>query len=102
MSYRILGFLKCRMTNAINSKCGFTRGSNPKRGNIIDIYNKLAHTKKRRPQDITDNIYLNDNKCNTLAEDVDTKNIWTVYYSETLNGTNRKSNYCTREKVKEQ
>ena len=90
------------MTNAINSKCGFTRGSNPNRGNIIAIYNKLAHTKKRRPQDITDNIYLNDNKGNTLAEDVDIKNIWSVYYSEMLNGTNRKSNYCTREKVKEQ
>ena len=50
MSHRILGFLKCMMNNAINSKCGFTRGSKPKRGNIIDIYNKLAHTKKRRPQ----------------------------------------------------
>ena len=37
MSYRILGFLKCRMTNAINCKCGFARDSNPKRGNIIDI-----------------------------------------------------------------
>ena len=24
------------------------------------------------------------------------------YYTEMLNGTNRKSNYCTREKVKEQ
>ena len=29
-----------------------------KGGNIIDIYNKLAHTKKRRPQDITDNIII--------------------------------------------
>ena len=52
MSYRILGFLKYRMTNGINCKCGFTRGSNPKRGNIIDIYNKLAR------QDITDNIII--------------------------------------------
>ena len=60
MSYRILGFLKCRMFNAINYKCGFARDSNTKRGNtIIDIYTpvyKLAHTRKRRPQDITDNM----------------------------------------------
>ena len=35
------------------------------------IIYKLGHTRKRRPQDITDNIYLNDNKCNTLAEDGD-------------------------------
>ena len=40
----------------------------PKMGNTIDIYT-LAHTRKRRPQDVTDNIYLNDNKCNTLTED---------------------------------
>ena len=38
MSYRMLGFLKCGMTNAINCKCGFARDSNPKRGNTIDIY----------------------------------------------------------------
>ena len=38
MSYRILGFLKCGMTNAINCKCGFARDSNPKGGNTIDIY----------------------------------------------------------------
>ena len=25
-------------------------------------YIKMAHTRKRRPQDITENIYLNDNK----------------------------------------
>ena len=85
----------CNMTNAINCKCGFTRGSNHKRGNIIAIYNKLKHTRKRRPQDITYNIYLNDNKCNTLAEDVGIKNIWSGYYSEKLNETNRKSNYCS-------
>ena len=36
-----------------------------------------------------------------MAEDVDIKKIWSGYYSEMLNGTNRKSNYCTREKVKE-
>ena len=60
-------------------------------------YTKMAHTRKRRPQDITDNIYLNDNKCNTLAEDGDIKKIWCGYYSQMLNETNRKSNYCTRE-----
>ena len=37
---------------------------------------KLGHTRKRRPQDITDNIYLNDNKCNMLAEDGDIKKRW--------------------------
>ena len=41
--------------------------ANPKGGTqLIDIY-KLVHTRKRRPQDVTDNIYLNDNKCNTLT-----------------------------------
>ena len=87
------------MTNAINRKRGFTRGSNHKRGNTIAIYNKLAHTRKRRPQDTTHNIHSNDNKCNTPAEDVDIKNIWSGYYSEKLNETNRKSNHCTREKL---
>ena len=77
MSYRILRFLKCGMTNAINCKCGSARDSNPKMGNTIDIYiYQLGHTRKRRPQDITDNIYLNDNKCNMLAEDGDIKKIW--------------------------
>ena len=38
MSYRILGFLKYVMTNAINYKCGFVGDSNPKRDNTIDIY----------------------------------------------------------------
>ena len=52
-------------------------------------YTKMAHTRKRRPQDITDNIYLNDNKCNTLAEDGDIKKIWCGYYSQMLNETNR-------------
>ena len=65
-------------------------------------YNKLAHTRKRRPQDIADNIYLNDNKCNTLAEDGDIKKIGSGYYSQMLNEPNRKSNHCTREKLKEQ
>ena len=64
-------------------------------------YTKMAHTRKRRPQDITDNIYLNDNKCNTLAEDGDIKKRWCGYYSQMLNETNRKSNYCMREKLKE-
>ena len=36
---------------------------------------------KRRPQYITDNIYLNDNKYNTLAEDGDIKKRWNGYYS---------------------
>ena len=64
-------------------------------------YIKMAHTRKRRPQDITENIYLNDNKCNTLAEDGDIKKRWSGYYSQMLNKTNRKSNYCTREKLEE-
>ena len=80
MSYHTLGFLKCGMTNAINYKCGFPRDSNPKRGNTSDIY-KLAHTRRRRPQDTIDNIYLNDNKCNTLAEDGDIKKRLTGYSS---------------------
>ena len=100
MSYCTLGFLEYGMTNAINYKCGFARDSNPKRGNTIDIY-KLAHTWKRGSQDITDNIYLNHNKCNTLAEDGDTKKRWSGYYSEMLNETKQKSICCTREKLKE-
>ena len=65
-------------------------------------YTKMAHTRKSRPQAITDNIYLNDNKCNTLAEDGDIKRrSWCGYYSQMLNVTNRKSNYCTCEKLKE-
>ena len=35
-----------------------------------------AHTTKKRPQDITNNIYLNDNTCNTLTEDGAIKKIW--------------------------
>ena len=61
----------------------------------------MAHTRKRRPQDITDNIYLYDNKYNTLAEDGDNKKRWSGYYSQMLNETNQQSNYCTREKRKE-
>ena len=91
------------MTNEINCKCGVARDSNPKRGNVIQLltYNKLAHTRKRRPQDIADNIYLNDNKCNTLAEDVDVKKRWSGYYSQMMNETNRKGNYSTLENLKE-
>ena len=45
------------MTNAINYNCGFARDSNRKRGNTIDIYiYKLAHNRKRRPQDINHKI----------------------------------------------
>ena len=39
----------------------------------------LAHYRKRRPQHITDNIYLNDNKCNTLVEDGDITKKWSGY-----------------------
>ena len=45
----------------------------------------LAHTRKRRPQDVTENMYLNDNKCNTLAEDGAIKTIGRGYYSQLLN-----------------
>ena len=48
-----------------------------------------------------ENIYLNDNKCNTLAEDGDIKKIWSGYYSQMLNKTNRKSNYTVARKLKE-
>ena len=68
MSYRNLRFLEYGMTNAIHYKCESACDCKPKRGNTIDIYT-LAHTRKWRPQDVTDNIYLNDNKCNTLTED---------------------------------
>ena len=57
--------------------------------------------RKRRQQHIIDNIYLNDNKCNALAEDGDIKKKWSGYYSEMLNETKRKSNCCTREKLKD-
>ena len=74
-----------------------TTDSNPKRGNKIDIYTasyiyKWACTMKRRPQDITDNIYLNENKCNTLTENGGIKKRWSEYYSEMLNETNRTGN----------
>ena len=59
MSYRNLRFLEYVMTNAIKYKCGFACDhkpaglpvtANPKGG-------KLAHTRKRRPQDVTDSIF---------------------------------------------
>ena len=63
MLYRILGSLKCGMTNSINYMCVFAQ----KGYHNIDLYyiHKSAHNRKRRPQDITDNTCLNDNKCNT-------------------------------------
>ena len=89
------------MTNAIKCKCGFAHYGNPKMGNTIDIYVSWGIL-GRGDHKTTDNIYLNDNRCNTVAEDVDIKKImWSGYYSQLLNETNRKSNYCTREKLKE-
>ena len=93
MSYPNLRFLEYGMTNAIRYKCEFACDSKPKRGNTIDIgLYTLAHIRKRRPQDVTDNIYLNDNKCNTLTEDGAIKTIWSGYYSHLLNETKRKGN----------
>ena len=51
---------------------------------------KLANTKKRRALDIADNIYVNDNRGNTLTEDGDIRNRWRGYYSGLLNETNPK------------
>ena len=73
MSYRTLMFLEYGMTNAINYKCAFACDSNPKGVTQLTL---SAHTTKKRPQDITNNIYLNDNKCNTLTEDGAIKKIW--------------------------
>ena len=73
----------------------------PKGVTQLTCKSKLAHIRKRRPQYITDNIYLNDNKCNALAEDGDIKKRWSGYYSEMLNEAERKSNCCTREKLKD-
>ena len=67
MSYRNLRFLEYGMTNAIHYKCEYACDSKPKRGNTIDIYT-LAHSRKRRPQDVTD---LNGNKCNTLTDNME-------------------------------
>ena len=64
--------------------------ANPK--GVTQLTYTLAHTRKRRPQDVTDNIYLNDNKCNTLTEDGAIKTIWSGYYSQLLNETKRKGN----------
>ncbi len=43
---------------------------------VTQLTYKLGQTRKMRPQDITDDIYLNNNKCNMLAEDGDIKKIW--------------------------
>ena len=75
--------------------------ANPKGVTQLSHIYKLGHTRKRRPPDITDSIYLNDNKCNTLAEDGDIKKRWSGYYSQMLTKTNRKGNYCTRENLRE-
>ena len=50
----------------------------------------MANTRKRRAQDITDNIYVNDSRGNTLTEDGDIGNRWSKYYSGLLNETNPK------------
>ena len=64
--------------------------ANPK--GVTQLTYKLAHTRKRRPQDVTGIICLNDNKCNTLTEDGAIKTIWSGYYSQLLNETKRKGN----------
>ena len=99
MSYRNLRFLEYGMTNAIHYKCEFACDSNPERCNTIDIYT-LPHTRKRRPQYVTGNMYLNDNKCNTLTEDGAIQTIWSGYYSQLLNETKRKGNCRMREILK--
>ena len=57
-------------------------------------------TMKRRPQDVTENMYLNDNKCNTMTEDGAIKTIWSGNYSQLLNETKRKGNCRMREILK--
>ena len=51
---------------------------------------KLVNTRKRRALDITDNIYVNDSRGNTLTEDGDIRNRWSGYYSGLFNETNPK------------
>ena len=51
---------------------------------------KLANTRKRRAQAITENIYVNDSRGNMLTEDGDIRNRWSGYYSGLLNETNPK------------
>ena len=51
---------------------------------------KLANTRKRRALDITDSIYVNDSRGNTLTEDGDIRNRCSAYYSGVLNETNPK------------
>ena len=59
---------------------------NTREGQML-IY-KLANTRKRRVLDITDNIYVNDSRGNTLTDDGDIRNTWSGYYSGLLNETN--------------
>ena len=49
---------------------------------VTQLTYTLAHTRNRRPQNVTDNIYLNENKCNTLTEDDAIKIVWSGYYSQ--------------------
>ena len=42
---------------------------------------------------ITDNIYVNDSRGNTLTEDGDIRNRWSGYYSGLLNETNPKEQF---------
>ena len=53
---------------------------------------KLANPRKRRAQDITDNIYVYDSRGNTLTEDGDIRNThrWSGYYAGLLNETKPK------------
>ncbi len=51
---------------------------------------KLANTRKRRALDITDSIYVNDSRGNTLTEDGDIRNRWSGYYPELSHETNPK------------
>ena len=67
---------------------------------VTQLTYTLAHTRKRRPQVVTENMYLNDNKCNTLTEDGAIKTIWSGYYSQLLNETKRKCNCRMREILK--
>ena len=57
---------------------------------------KLANTRKRRAQDITDNIYVNDSRGNTLTEDGYIRNRWSGYYSGLLNETNPKEQWLSQ------
>ena len=85
------------MQSIINASLPVT--ATPKGATQLTLYT-LAHTRKRRPQDVTEKMYLNDNKCNTLTEDGAIKTIWSGYYSQLLNETKRKGNCRMREILK--